>query len=121
MPFLLEAHRDAGHHLCRHLRAQLSRRRPRRLVDDVQRNRPNDRVSRLLLRLLACQRRRRCNLLYRLLPLWCSRVSPIVDQRFDIVKTKMQADAHPNLTLTLTLALALALTLTLALTLCRST
>ena len=48
-------------------------------------------------------------------------VSPIAGQPFDIVKTKMQADAHPNLTLTLTLALALALTLTLALTLCRST
>eukprot|EP00964_Phaeocystis_antarctica_P016465 scaffold9104_cov56-Phaeocystis_antarctica.AAC.1 len=73
MPFLLEAHRDAGHHLCRHLRAQLSRRRPRRPVDDVQRNRPDDRVPHLLLRLLARKRRRRCSLLYRRLPLWCSR------------------------------------------------
>eukprot|EP00964_Phaeocystis_antarctica_P031689 scaffold17918_cov39-Phaeocystis_antarctica.AAC.2 len=66
----LEAHRDPGHHLCRHLRAQLSRRRRRRLVDGVQRNRPDGLVSRLLLRPLA---RPRCKLFYRRLPLWCSR------------------------------------------------
>eukprot|EP00964_Phaeocystis_antarctica_P145658 scaffold111772_cov54-Phaeocystis_antarctica.AAC.2 len=52
---LLEAHRDAGHRFCRHLCAQCFRRRPRRLVDDVQCNRPDDRVPRLLLRLLARQ------------------------------------------------------------------
>eukprot|EP00964_Phaeocystis_antarctica_P060265 scaffold35922_cov65-Phaeocystis_antarctica.AAC.2 len=70
---ILEAHRDAGHHLCRHLRAQFSRRRPRRLVDDVQGNRLDDRVSRLLLRLLARRRRRRCSLLRRRRPpFWCS-------------------------------------------------
>ena len=46
------------HHLCRHLSAQFSRCRRRRLVDDVQGYRPDSRIPCLLQCLLARQWRR---------------------------------------------------------------
>ena len=49
------------HHLCSYLRARLVRRRPCRLVDDVQRNRINERVTRRRLRRLLLRRPTRCH------------------------------------------------------------